>query len=165
VKIVDHYESMRERFWKNTEKADGCWNWTGQLDRKGYGVMNVGGRKGNMVHAHRVAYTLVIGMFADGLQVLHKCDNKRCVNPDHLFLGTNADNMRDKITKGRQAKGEGITGSKLTIEKVVEIRRRYAAGESDQPTLAREYGVGVATVCQAISGKTWAHVAEGLDHG
>jgi hypothetical protein len=149
---------VADRFWEKVQKTDDCWNWIGQLDRKGYGTLGSGGREGRMTHAHRIAWAILIGDIPDRMNVLHKCDNRRCVNPDHLFLGTNADNMKDKIAKGRQTRGSNCPSAKLTEEKVIEIRRRYAAGEMDQAALAWEYGVGLATICEAISGKTWGHV-------
>jgi DNA-binding transcriptional regulator YiaG len=94
----------------------------------------------------------------NGLHVLHKCDNRRCINPDHLFLGTVADNSKDKITKGRQCKGEQQTNSVLTNEQVVAIRRIYADGETSQPQLATQFGVCKGTIARIVQNKGWKHL-------
>jgi hypothetical protein len=95
------------RFWTHVEKTDTCWNWTAALNKTGgtgYGVFNDG--ISNCVRAHRFSWELNCGPIPEGLSVLHKCDNRRCVNPGHLFIGTQLDNMRDRNAKGRGPKGE-----------------------------------------------------------
>jgi hypothetical protein len=87
-----------ERFWSKVSKSDGCWLWIAYRDEKGYGAF---GFKGKVQRAHRVAYELALGPIAPGMHVLHSCDNPSCVNPSHLRLGTHADNMRDRIERGR----------------------------------------------------------------
>jgi hypothetical protein len=94
--------STAVRFWKFViPQEEGCWEWQGALFKTGYGAFNL---KGQAVKAHRVAYTLAHGPFPDELYVCHHCDNPKCVRPDHLFLGTDLDNVRDAITKGRWIK-------------------------------------------------------------
>lgn len=88
----------------------------------------------------------------------HKCDNRRCVNPDHLFLGTRADNIRDAVAKNRQAKGRDSAWAKVTEKQVREIRERYAAGGITQKELGREYGLGQYTVSAMVRRITWKHV-------
>ena len=94
-----------ERFLNKITKSEGlgpcgdCWEWTAGLDGKGYGAFAV---KGRMVQAHKYSYSLFKGSIPDGLFVLHSCDNRKCVNPKHLSLGTNADNVHDMLSKGRQ---------------------------------------------------------------
>lgn len=90
---------LKDRFWSKVQKTDGCWEWTGSRRPKGYGVFAVNGARRES--AHRVAYALFIGPISAGFFVCHRCDNPRCVRPDHLFLGTQADNMRDMHAKGR----------------------------------------------------------------
>jgi hypothetical protein len=89
-----------ERFWAKVERADGCWQWTGNIDKPGYGHFKWGRR---MFIAHRVAYMLTRGPIPKGLFVCHTCDHRSCVNPAHLWLGTAADNMTDKVEKDRQS--------------------------------------------------------------
>ena len=90
--------SMSERFWSRVEKSRYCWNWKAHKTPRGYGGICVNGKK---QRAHRVAWTLERGEIPDGIFVLHECDNPSCVRPSHLFLGTQKDNMRDMIKKGR----------------------------------------------------------------
>lgn len=116
-------------FEKNTEKTNGCWIWKGSTDNHGYGKIVY---KGEFFKAHRLSYILHKGALPKwdghntGVCVLHKCDNPSCVNPDHLFLGSHAENMIDKTIKGRAIgarKGEKHHKAKLTREQVIEIRK------------------------------------------
>ena len=147
------------RFWKNVRKdANGCWIWTRAINKSngGYGAFRVGGgsRKAN-----RVAWELARGPIPSGLLVLHRCDVRACVNPEHLFLGTNADNTRDMISKGRKrdTRGEERHNAVLDDEKVREIRRRRAAGESFV-ALAKEFGVTAVTIGSIARGESWTHI-------
>ena len=97
-------QSLINRFWAKVERSAGCWNWTASTNVGGYGQLRVGGQNGQPRVSNRIAYELMVGTIPDGLLVLHKCDNPRCVNPNHLFLGTHQDNSDDKIAKGRQGK-------------------------------------------------------------
>ncbi len=92
-----------DRFWQKVNKTDDCWFWTGMKSPKGYGKFWTGKK---FERAHRFSYTLNVGTIPLGMLVLHHCDNPCCVNPIHLFVGTHADNTRDKMAKGRQAKGD-----------------------------------------------------------
>lgn len=147
---------LEERFWEKVKKSDhGCWEWTA-CKVFGYGKIGLGSGNGS-AQAHRVSWEIHFGPIPNGLHVCHRCDNPGCVRPDHLFLGTAADNMRDMTTKGRRALGPKMR-SPLTAEAVSEIVSRVRAGE-EQKRLATEYGVSRATVCRIANGLRWAHVS------
>lgn len=130
----------------------GCWLWLNAVDRQGYGAASL---RGKYERSNRAAWIAFNGDIPDGLHVLHRCDIPSCVNPDHLFLGTQAANMADKARKGRASSGESHNDAKLTVEKVKAIR---ASGETIA-VLASRYGVGMTTVWKARNGVTWRGVA------
>ena len=132
----------------------GCWEWSGALN-DGYGVTKINGKK---VSVHRATYELFVGPIPDGLHCLHKCDNPCCCNPDHLFLGTNRDNVNDMLAKGRQH-------SKLTRDEVIAIKQIYKRGGTTKKKLAEMFGVTYYTVIDILDGTTWKHVTEGDDSG
>jgi hypothetical protein len=146
------------RLWSRVKKTAGCWLWIAHTVR-GYGAMRAGGR---VRGAHRISWELHYGPIPDGLFVCHHCDNKRCVRPDHLFLGTPADNMADMAAKGRARNGIRIGAankkSKLTEDQVREIRRLYAGGGITQCELGQRYGVHNSVICQLIRFRIWKHV-------
>jgi predicted XRE-type DNA-binding protein len=140
-----------------------CWEWKSALDSRGYGRVWFDGK---VQKAHRVVYELVIGPIPEGegphgTCVCHACDNPKCIRPDHLFLGSNADNMRDRDEKGRAAnqKGESNGNSKLTADQVSEIRRLYADGLTQQ-AIADRFGIGQQQVSRVVNGKRWTHLQE-----
>lgn len=149
-----------ELFSTHVERSEGCWRWTGALDDKGYGVSSRRGVKPKKIRANRHAWLLNVGPIPDGLHVLHKCDNPPCVRPDHLFLGTNTDNCRDKIAKGREAahvrKGAGHWASKLTKQDVIAVRFLLAMGHR-KVDLARAFGVSGTAIRYVEIGKNWGH--------
>jgi hypothetical protein len=124
------------RFWAKVAKRgpDECWLWVGKKNQKGYGQMEIDGRQ---FTAHRLAYQWEVADIPSGCVVRHRCDNPSCVNPSHLLAGTQADNIADRNSRGRQAKGEQSGRSKLTKEQVLEIR----ASSLGNVALARKYGV------------------------
>lgn len=97
-KMIAMRRTFEQRFWRFVSKSQGCWQWTGPLDRYGYGIMS---RNGRRLLAHRASYIINVGEIADGLLVCHHCDNPSCVRPDHLYAGTPRDNMLDKTKRGR----------------------------------------------------------------
>ena len=131
-----------------------CHLWTGTILSEGYGQAHMNGRRWR---AHRLAYAILVGVVSDDIMVLHKCDNRKCVNPDHLFLGDHLTNMKDMTVKGRQAKGDIHGSAVLTECDVIEIRRRYAVGET-QRSLARQFGVHQRSVYRIVNRLTWTHV-------
>lgn len=140
-----------ERFWKKVEKGDGCWNWKGQKGTKGYGTFRYHAGKGRNrgILCHRIAYTLTKGPIKQGECVLHSCDNRLCCNPDHLRVGTNIDNIRDRLERNRMC-----GSAKINMEIASEIRRRVFNGEAKK-ALAREFGIAPKTIRALCGFKTW----------
>lgn len=152
------------RTWSYVERGEGaCWLWTGALNAYGYGQISRPGKRGGNVTAHRAIFELHSGgPIPDGLFVLHRCDTPKCVNPAHLFLGTQADNIADMMAKGR-CRSRGLSGerngiAKLNEETVRRIRERYAAGGVSQQQLADEAGVTRAAISAVLTRKNWGHV-------
>ncbi len=147
------------RFWSKVHigKPDKCWEWQAYKGIEGYGKFSLGGRKGGMFFAHRVAWLIAYGSIPSSLCVCHHCDIRSCINPYHLFLGTDADNSADAVRKHRIAHGEQHCRAKLTEQGVRDIRRRAAEGER-QSALAREYGVDAMTIWFIVHRKKWLHV-------
>lgn len=142
---TDYTSRHIERFWSKVDlsKVDvefACWEWTAQTLSDGYGRIQWRNRA---LRAHRIAYLLAFGAFPIELDVCHHCDNPACVNPNHLFLGTDIDNVRDREMKGRNAppRGEKHGRCKLSDVQVADIRQRHAEGGVSQRQLAREFGV------------------------
>ena len=133
---------ITKRFWSRVEKTDGCWIWTGYKTIWGYGQFWNQNRKSGQV---------------EGMCVLHTCDNRLCVNPDHLFLGTMTDNMRDRDRKDRQAKGETSGAAKLITSEVLEIRRLLIQG-TRRRWIADAFKVAPATIRSIELRETWKHL-------
>ena len=150
--------SPKKLFLKRVEATAGCWVWTGHVQDTGYGRLGVRGLGFPEAYdmAHRVAYRLFRGEIPEGMSVLHRCDNRRCVKPSHLFLGTKGDNNADRAAKGRNADRRGVrnTNSKMNDSMVREIRASPERGAD----IARRLGVSQASVCMVRGGKTWTHV-------
>src|SRR5262245_4297606 len=157
---------LAERFarkWRPDE-ATGCWLWVGHRSRKGYGLIGVMGGVGRSHRgrqAHRVSWELHVGPIPDGMMVCHRCDIPACVRPDHLFLGTGFDNMRDARDKRRlhNPPGERSPHARLTDAQVREVIARYAAGGVSYRALAAEYGVSHGYVGHLVHGLSRRRVA------
>ena len=162
--MSEYTEDFKERFFAKFKQGgeEECWEWEARKD-KGYGRIRHG-----CTHllAHRVSYELFVGPIPDGLHVRHKCDNPGCVNPHHLEIGTHADNMRDKMGRGRQAKGSENGKSRLSESEVSlikeflirhpPIRGRHGSGQCY--FLARWFGVAAQTVSLIHTKRNWAHI-------
>lgn len=144
-----------ERFWRRVDQAGECWPWTGSKTPDGYGTVRWAGDK---LYSHRLAYELTHGEIPAGMFVCHRCDNPPCVRPDHLFLGTPADNIADRHQKGRTVTtvrfGEDCAVAKLRASDVVAMREAHAGGVS-LAALSRRYGVHHNTVQGIVAGKSW----------
>lgn len=143
-------------FWKNVKQGsdDECWEWKGSVVGKGYGVLRC---VNETKLAHRISYELHHGPIPDGLDCLHKCDNPPCVNPNHLFLGTNDDNIQDKVTKGRQPKGSTHANARWSEDDIRAMRDLYASGVS-QREIAAIYHTHQGTVGHIVRRKAWKHI-------
>jgi hypothetical protein len=155
----EQYKSAWERFNERVDQTPGhgpkgdCWLWVGEIEKDGYGRFRPNGKR---MRVHRYSYSHFKGPIPEGLWVLHECDNRACCNPNHLWLGTCADNTRDMIAKGRDryVVGEQHANAKLTEQDV----RNILASDLCQVTLAENYGVSKATICLIKGRKIWCHV-------
>ena len=137
--------------------ASGCWIWRGGKFNHGYGAISAGSRRSGrrLLLAHRVVYEHLRRRIPTGMKACHHCDNKLCVNPDHIFIGAQADNVADMIKKGRAnwRRGEAHYAVKLTDAQVRALRRAYATGVISQEALGRKYGISQTHVSALVRGQ------------
>lgn len=146
-----------ERFWSFvTIKRGACWDWNGALDKQGYGRLSDRSIPSHFHRAHRVSYEIAYGPILPGLLVLHRCDRPQCVNPAHLFLGTNGDNARDMVSKNRHAKGSIRGRAKLKEEDIPAIRALQGLLSSRK--VAQRYGVAKYTIQLIWQRRNWNHI-------
>lgn len=162
------------RFEKNFRKSTGCWNWTGAVDSGGYGMFRL---ERKSVRVHRFMWIIRNGIPKKGLYVCHSCDNRRCINPKHLWLGTCKENIQDMWRKGRgrggisigikngkytkpecTPRGEKNGLAKLTKEDVLAIRKVYKVGYISMSDLAKRFNVDTSNIGYILQRKTWTHV-------
>jgi len=155
-------DDLKSRFYSKVNKTDTCWLWMAYKN-KGYGYMSINNKP---KQAYRIAWELERGPIPEGLVVRHQCRSKDCVNPAHLLLGTQADNMKDAIRDGTIKRGEDRHLSKLTNDDVLEFIRGYATYDGPVLRYCREQstklGVGVMTLYDITAGKTWTHIWDQL---
>lgn len=152
-------KDILERFHDKCKIDDqtGCWNWIGAKDTSGYGMISLDGK---IYRAHRLSWVLHFDEISEGLFICHTCDNRGCVNPKHLFLGTQSDNIKDMWNKGRMshrnaANGENHPSSKLTEKDVLEIRKLYTTGNYSERMLGKLFRVSRSTITAVIKNRTW----------
>ena len=171
-------KTFAERFWAKVNRTETCWLWTGSRFGNGYGCLHAplkDGRRRKLL-AHRVAYELTYGEIPEGINVCHSCDAnyppgdityRHCVRPDHLLLGTHADNVHDCMAKGRMGdhmRGEANYLAVLTEVQVMQIRADYAAGGVSQADLGRRFGVTQSAILKVVKGIRWSHLPV-IDYG
>ena len=147
---------LKRAFWSKVRKGSGCWIWTGASMKNGYGMFHVH-RK--CVTAHRFIYMRSRKVSVpSSMDVCHKCDNRLCVRPSHLYVGTRKVNMEDAKNKGRVAFGERQGRSVLTDLKVIEMRGLYSSGGYSMECLSKRFGCSLGTAFNAIRNKSWTHI-------
>lgn len=153
-------EDLQRRFWNKVSKSgNGCWEWIGAKKESGHGVIGIGTRKNGLIRVHRLSYIIHYGPISRKIKVCHTCDNPPCVKPDHLFLGTQLDNVRDCIAKGRHVyppyvSGENVGNHKLFKEDIPRIRE-YAQNGMTHKNIASIFSVSRANISYIIRGNTW----------
>ena len=149
--------SPKEKFFKKVNKTESCWLWTGSINGGGYGTFKY---LDTIQNAHRAGWRIIKGEIPKGLLVLHKCDVRNCVNPDHLFLGTYLENIEDMMNKGRgnfvRGKNHGL--SKLNEKEVIEIRRLDKHDIITRKLLSKMFKVNVSTIAGIVKRKAWIHI-------
>lgn len=152
---------FEQRFFSKIEKKSKCWEWKAGRNVHGYGIFGLNGKS---YLAHRISYAIKHDLSIINLNVLHTCDNRGCVNPKHLYLGTQKDNFNDMVNRGRRilAKGEKQHSSKLTKKEVLEIRKSYIENLRNHPfsikNLSIKYGVRPSSIHKIIKRVTWKHI-------
>jgi hypothetical protein len=158
------FKSISDRFWCKVDKRspNECWEWKASINRGGYGQF-ADTVHHTMRHAHRVAYELTYGIIPSNMFVCHICDNRKCVNPNHLFLGTCKDNIQDMVKKdrcshSRRSLGEHNGAHKLTKENVIDIRALYKTGNYSQTKLATMFNVTQGEIGFIVRREKWDHI-------
>jgi hypothetical protein len=152
---------MEERFWPKVDKGEDheCWNWLGSITHHGYGSVGRGGFRKGSVGAHRASYELHYGPIPKGKVVMHTCDNRACVNPSHLRLGTHKDNTQDMLAKGRH-RFQAPQGEKSSLSRLTEAQVRFIRKHTDIPLfeMADAMNVGHCAIWRIRTRRTWKHI-------
>ena len=166
------FQNTPEIFWRYVNKTQTCWLWKRGTFTFGYGAFQFGGK---LCHAHRLAYFFVHGQIPKGKMVLHRCDVPACVNPKHLYLGTQVDNVKDRVERGRSARGnkiwsrshpervlrgEASPNARLTANEVTCIKSLYQAGGISHRQLAKMFGMHKSQITRILACKSWNHITK-----
>jgi hypothetical protein len=148
-----------DRFWPKVDKSGDCWLWLGFIDHAGYGRFRVGGRAGKSERAHRAAWEMTVAPIPAGMELCHHCDNPRCVRPDHMFVGTHAENMADAAAKKRFTSPLGELSGRARFKDgdVLEMHRLHASGLGYR-RIAKLVGTTKSTVYYVLTGRRWPHI-------
>ncbi len=149
-------ENIPKRFWDKVNKTNSCWLWTAYKNHDGYGQFGLKNRKA--IGAHRYLYIELYGPIPEGMCVCHTCDNRGCVNPDHLWLGTHRDNMKDRMAKKRDARGQRNGNVKLTDNQVRKIKKHLTRKDISRKEICRKFNIAYPTLCQIAYNITWRDV-------
>lgn len=143
-------------FWQHVRRTDFCWFWTGSTNKAGYGVHGA-------ILAHRASWMLLRGELDSRRKLLHTCDNRRCVNPNHLYPGTQMDNVRDMLNRGRGVwrAGDKNHNAKLSEAQAKEIIALCKTGEHTKAAIGRRFGVTAVLIGHIAKGRAWAHLDRG----
>lgn len=159
--ILSHTRAQIEaKFWANVQKTSHCWEWTGTKSKTGYGVLYTPHKTTDSrrrIFAHRFVHELYHGPIPEGMLVCHHCDNPGCVNPDHLWLGSDQENTADRHRKGRTVTGEKHTQAKVSEADVLLIRAKARTGRS-YASLAREFSLSLQQVSRIVRRVNWKYL-------
>lgn len=147
--------TLEERFITKIHKTASCWNWIAGKGWNGYGRFKF---QGKMIKAHRFSYLLYIGDIPENMLILHSCNNRACVNPEHLLLGNHTQNMQHRQESNRQVQGEKHHQAKLTDKKVKEIRKLYSSQKISQKKLSEKYNIGTTQISRIINNQNWRNL-------
>jgi DNA-binding CsgD family transcriptional regulator len=156
--ITDELRSRFNAKWSRNRDS-GCWEWTASLAGVGYGQLKLPLTR-KQIYAHRLSYLMHLGEIPEGQYVLHRCDNPKCVNPEHLWLGTQKDNLQDMKRKDRHLRGERNSSAVLTPSEVRSIRLLCSAGDLSQQRIAKMFGIQQMQVSRIHRRERWAHILD-----
>ncbi len=156
--IIGHNlrRALHVRFWEKVRKTSTCWLWVGSKNKWGYGSISNGHKS---LKAHRVALELLGEKIPRGMCVLHRCDTRACVNPNHLSIGTTQDNINDRNAKGRQARGASSGRSRLSESDVIKMRELHSNNGARPCELGKMFGVTQQQAGRVIRGASWSHIS------
>lgn len=148
-----------KNFWDKVNKTDSCWNWTAATNGNGYGLFKIPKTRKNIL-AHRFSYSLAHGEIEEGMFICHTCDNRSCVNPNHLFAGTAKDNVHDMDAKGRRVTSQpiGVKNPNATLDEDKVKLLKLLKGKFPIDSLIKIFGIKKSQIYRIINGNQWSHI-------